>query len=84
MTTHWRPAWSLSPTPPLHRDYGDNEDLSDGGSSGERTTLPPFVEFHNEVNSYDTAAGRDDKRGEDRVRATRIDAAFRLVLCRSR
>ena len=73
---------SSSPTPPSHGSYSDNEDLSDGGSSDERTTLTPFVEFHNGVNSYNTAAGRDDERGKDGVGAAGIDAALRLVLRR--
>ena len=68
--------------PPLHGCYSDNEDLSDGGSSCERTTLPPFVEFHYWFNSYDAAVIGDNKRGEDGVRAARINAALRLVLRR--
>ena len=80
MTTHLQPTWSLSPTPPSHGDYNDNEDLSDGGSSGKRTTLPPILEFCNGVNSYNAAEGGDGERGKDGVRAARIHAALRLVL----
>ena len=80
MTTCQRQTWSSSPTPPLHGDDIDNEDLSDGGGRGKRTTLPPFIEFHNGVNSYNAAAGRDDERGEEKVGAAGINAALRLVL----
>ena len=64
----------------MHGYYSDNEDLSKGGSSGNRTILPPLFEIHNEVNSYDAVAGGDVKRVEDRVGAAGIDVALRLVL----
>ena len=47
--------------------------MSNGGSSGKRTTLPPFVKFHNGVNSYNVSAGWDDKQGEDGLGAARIE-----------
>ena len=80
MTTCQRRTWSSSPTPRLHGDDSDNEDLGDGGGRGKRTTLPPFIDFHNGVNSYDAVAGGDVKRVEDMVRAAGIDVALRLVL----
>ena len=73
MTTCWRPAWSSSLTPPSHGYHSDDKDLSDGRSSGEKTTLRPFVEFHNRVNSYNVSAGWDDKQGEDGLGAARIE-----------
>ena len=45
-----------------------------------RGPLPPFVEFHNGINSYNVAAGGDDERGETGLVASGINAALCLVV----
>ena len=84
MTTRWRRAWRLSPPPPSHGGDSDNWDLSDGRSRGEGAAFPPFFELYNGVESYDAAAGGDNKWVEDGLRAAGIDAALRLVLRQGR
>ena len=49
-----------------------------------RGPLPPFVEFHNGINSYDVTTCRDDERDETGIVAAGINAALCLVVHRGR